>query len=480
MKLTFWGAAQQVTGSMYLLELDDGYKILIDCGMDMEKDRGKDLTDELIIGERPSNSVFPFDPSDLDVVLLTHAHLDHSGLLPNLYREGFEGQILCTAPTAELTYLLLQDSAMLNQRKLNKLNKRFSQKKNVKVPNYVKEWYVSRHVEEAYEQFVPISFNSRFRLRKGVDVTFVPAGHLLGASHILLQIDDNGTKKSIGFSGDIGRYNYPLLVDPQPLPAVDYLLCETTYGSRLHSSVQEAEDEFARIIEETCVKIAGRLIIPAFSVGRTQALLYTFHKLSVAGKLPPIKIFSDSPLALQSTKIYEKYNRYLNKTAQEFKNDNDWLFDFDNLVYVENLKDSKQLSNYNQPCIIISSSGMMEGGRIQHHVAKNLNNPYCTILMVGYSAEGTLGHELLMGKKELRIGDNLVPVLAKVVYTDVLSGHGDQKDLLKFVKHQAPEHLKQLFLIHGEPQSMEDFKNLVQEHGYTKVTIPHKGQEVVL
>lgn len=473
MRLTIWGAAQQVTGSMYLLELEDGYKILIDCGLDLEKDRHAATPQP----DRPSHSVFPFEPSEINVVLLTHAHIDHSGNIPNLYREGFEGQVLCTSPTLDLSTILLQDSAMLYQKKLNSYHKKKGKKRNSNAASNMAGWYNERHVKESEKQFVPISFNHRFTLKKGTHVTFIPAGHLLGAAHILLEIDENGERKTIGFSGDIGRYNYPLLVDPQPLPQVDYLFCETTYGNRKHIAIKQAEDILEETVLKTCVENPGRLIIPAFSVGRTQAILYTFSKLAAAGKMPPIKVFSDSPLALQSTKIYEKYTRYLNKAAQEFKADNDMLFDFENLVYVDDLKESKAIANHSKPCVIISSSGMMEGGRIQHHIAKNLENPYCTILSVGYSSEGTLGHEILFsGKKEVRIADNLVQILAKIVTTDVFSGHGDVDDLLMYVKNQNKEKLKKIFLVHGEKQSMLDFKTVLLEHDFQNIEIPYKGQ----
>ena len=473
MRLTFWGAAQQVTGSMYLLELEDGYKVLIDCGIDMERER-KPATEK---PDRPSYSMFPFEPSEINLLLLTHAHIDHSGNIPNLYREGYEGQVICTAPTLELTTLLLQDSAMLNQRKLSSYHKKRSKKKSLPPPSNISEWYSEKHVKEAEKQFVPISFNNRFAIKKGLHVTFIPAGHLLGAAHIIIEVEENGAKKSIGFSGDIGRYDYPLLVDPQPLPQVDYLLCETTYGNRKHIALKQAEATLEEIVIRTCVEMPGRLIIPAFSVGRTQALLYTFSRLAAEGKLPPVKIFSDSPLAFQSTKVYEKYARQLNATSQKFKKDNDILFDFDNLVYVQDLKESKAISNYRQPCIIISSSGMMEGGRIQHHIASNLENPYCTILAVGYSSEGTLGHEIVHGgKKEIRIGDKVMAILANIVSTDVFSGHGDQDDLLKYVKNQDKDHVKKVFLVHGELQSMLDFKTLLLEHDYQNIELPEKGK----
>jgi metallo-beta-lactamase family protein len=485
MKLTFWGAAQQVTGSMFLLELEDDYRILIDCGFDMERERIKKNGQAHQNGTattvpQPTHSIFPFEPSMINVVLLTHAHIDHSGNIPNLFREGYEGQVLCTSPTYDLSELLLMDSAGLHRRKLNAFQKKKKKKKPSLSPTEVAEMYLEKNVKESLERFVSIPFNKKFKLKQGVEATFNPAGHLLGAANIILEITENGEKKSIAFSGDIGRYDYPLHIDPQPLPQVDYLICESTYGNRRHdygrkSAIIDAEERLSDIIQKTCVDIPGRLVIPAFSVGRTQALLYTLNKLYVKKQLPPLKVFSDSPLAHKSTETYSKYSKYLNNEAQKFQQQYDDLFDFENLEYVEDLKSSKEIANYNQPCIIISSSGMIEGGRVQYHVRTNLSNPYSTILMIGFAAEGTLGHRLLMGEKVIRIDDKEVAVLANIARIDAFSGHGDLDDLLGFVKQQNKEHLKKVFLVHGETESMDNLKTLLTEDGY-QVEIPKKGE----
>jgi len=472
MKLTFWGAARQVTGSMYLLELEDDYRILVDCGFDMEKGRKK--IDEEGEGTSYTGNIFPFEASMVNVVVLTHAHIDHSGNLPNLIREGFEGQIICTSATQTLARLLLQDSAQLHQRRLKKMQGKQKKSKS-KYTTDTSEWYLPKHVDDTEEYFFPLQFNRRFQIVKGVWVTLIPTGHLLGAANAFLEIEEQGTHKKILFSGDIGRKNYPLLQDPQQPPQADYVLCETTYGNRLHKSQGVAEDEIFEIINEACVQIPGRLIIPAFSVGRTQALLFTLHKLSVEKRLPPIKIFSDSPLAHHSTRAYETYSGLLNEEAQKFYAEHKNLFDFENLIYVEDLKTSKLISNHAEPCIIISSSGMIQGGRIEHHVKANIQNPYATILMIGFAAEGTLGHQLLHGDKMIEIGDKKFPILANIRSIDIFSGHGDQNDLLEFVKYQRPEDLKQIFLIHGEESSMQDFKKLLENHQFTNITIPAKG-----
>ncbi len=472
MKLTFWGAARQVTGSMFLLELENNYHILVDCGMDMEAKKE----------EKPvyEGSSFPFEASTINLVILTHAHLDHSGRIPSLLQEGFEGQILCSSPTLDLAELLLMDAAGLNRKRLQAYHKRRKKAPvGIQKEKSIQNLYLERDVEKTIDQFVPIAFNRKFTVNKEVGVTLVPTGHLLGAANVLLEIKENGESKKILFSGDLGRLNYPLLPDPVQPPEVDYLVCETTYGNRVHTSTADTSDKLQKVIQETCVDIPGRLIIPAFSIGRTQALLYVLNRLCADGKLPPVKIFADSPLAFRSNKVYEKYYNFLNEEAKEFREEYDSLFDFDTLHYVENSRQSRQISNYAEPCIIISSSGMMEGGRIQHHIAQNLENPYCTVMMVGYSAEGTLGNKLLTGMKTVKIGKREVNVSARIASTDAFSGHGDQNDILKFVHSQKPNKLKKLFLVHGEASSMDDFKAIVSEEGY-EVETPAKGESFEL
>lgn len=471
MKLTFWGAARQVTGSMYLLELDDDYRILIDCGSNLERSHGPTPPET-----PPSTTgLFPFEASSLNLVLLTHAHVDHSGNLPNLYREGYEGQILCTEPTFALTDLLLKDAASLNQKRINELNNSKKQKVKDKQSRLQRDLFLDRQVRESMENVVPIAFNRKFRISDTADVTFVPAGHLLGAAHIIINVFENGAKKSICFSGDIGRRDYPLLVDPAPVPQVDYLVCESTYGNRLHEDMMTPEDALADVIQRTCIDIPGRLIIPSFSVGRTQALLYTLNRLYTERGFPPIKVFSDSPLAFESSKVYLKNIKMLSGEAKAFYQQNEALFDFENFEFLDSAKASKAVSNYGEPCIIVSSSGMVQGGRVEYHVAANISNPYCTILIIGYCAEGTLGWRLLNGQPTLGIKGKDYPVNASIERVDVFSGHGDRDDLLRFVKMQSPEKLSKLFLVHGEGSSMEAFKGTLGEEGYNQVEIPNKG-----
>jgi metallo-beta-lactamase family protein len=455
MNLSFWGAARQVTGSMYVLKLADGYTILIDCGTDLSN--------------RELNGEFPFNPSEIDLVLLTHAHIDHSGNLPLLTNEGYRGQVLGTAATLDLTQLLLRDCASINTKRLKEKSER---RKALEDEPGV---FLEKQVEEAAERFVSIPFNERFEVREGCHITFIPTGHLLGAANIFVEVQESGITKTLLFSGDIGRKNYPILEDPYPAPQADYLICETTYGNRVHiNDTRKAEEILEKIIIQACVDMPGRLIIPAFSVGRTQSILYTLNKLAKAGRLPALKTFADSPMAEESSRIYEQHPSLLNPEAAEIFRKHESLFDFDNLVHVENFKESKMISNYHEPCIIISSSGMLSGGRMTYHIRKNINNPYCTILMVGYSAEGTPGHDLMKGTRTITIKGKSIPVEANIIKTDVFSGHGDKNDLVEFVK--AQKNLKKIFLVHGEESSMLDFKDTLHAEGFADVELPKKGQ----
>ncbi|MFD2163872.1 MBL fold metallo-hydrolase [Paradesertivirga mongoliensis] len=456
MKLTIWGAAQQVTGSMHLLETEH-YKILIDCGLDYERETRLE-----------ENEYFPFNPGEIDVVILTHAHIDHSGNLPTLIRAGFEGQVICTSPTAELAELLLLDSVNIFE---SKQKKRRRSKKFSSGPSPL---FLQKHVMETAERFVTIGFNKPFKLSGEISVELIPAGHLLGAASVIITVIEHGLERRIAFSGDIGRENYPVLVDPQKLPQVDYLVCESTYGGRYHSKDKSIEQVLVEEIENACIKTPGRLIIPAFSIGRTQALVYTLNKIFTDGLLPRVKIFVDSPLANYATEIYRKYLSHLNEDARDFYQKAGDGFEFENLFYVQDMKESRELSNYLEPCVIVSSAGMLEGGRIQDHLYYNISNYYCTILFIGYSAKGTLGHRLLRGDPYVHIRDRELAVYATIKRTDVLSGHGDHEDLVKFVESQDRSTLKRLFLVHGEVESMNSLAADLYERGY-KVTIPEKG-----
>jgi metallo-beta-lactamase family protein len=462
MELTIWGAAQQVTGSMHLLELEN-YKILIDCGLDYEKGNHQE-----------QNLNFPFYPNEIDLVILTHAHIDHSGNLPTLIRMGYDGQILCTPPTADLSEILLLDSVNIFLSKQKQQRKGYRKHRGGPQP-----LYLQKHVMETVDRFVTIDFNKPFKINGNIELTFVPVGHLLGAAAVVLKIKEGEERKTIAFSGDIGRKNYPVLVNPDFLPPVDYLVCESTYGGKVHSVDCSIEDKLVEVISETCIKHPGRLIIPAFSIGRTQSLIFKLNQIFSKGLLPPVEVFVDSPLANFATNIYRKHHRYVSDEAKDFYANKGDEFEFDNLTYLKTQKESLAVSNYLEPCIIISSAGMLEGGRIQDHLYYNIQNYYCTILFIGYCAKGTLGDRLLRGDPIVRLRNRDLMVYAKIDRTDLLSGHGDHNDLMDFVRNQRPEKLKKIFLVHGETSRLNAFKEALQNEGYV-TEIAEKGLKYTL
>ena len=460
MNLTIWGAAQQVTGSMHLLRTEQ-YQILIDCGLDYERNSSQEQNEE-----------FPFNPAEIDLVILTHAHIDHSGNLPTLIRMGFTGQILCTHATKDLAELLLLDSVSIflsKQRARAKGKHRKSQGPN--------PLYLQKHVHETIDKMVEIAFNKPFQVNEHIAVEFIPIGHLLGAAAVVLRIVEEGIEKKIAFTGDIGRKNYPLLPDPQALPPVDFLVCESTYGGRFHSQGTSIEEKLTETIQQACIKTLGRLIIPAFSIGRTQSLIYTLNRIFLEKGLPPIPIFVDSPLAQYATEVYRKHRKLLHPEAQAFYAHHGDEYEFENLTYTQNLKESKAIANFYEPCIIISSAGMLEGGRIQDHLYYNVQNFYCTLLFIGFCSKGTLGHKLLRGDSFVRIRDRELPVYATIEKTDLLSGHGDHADLMQVITQQ--KNLQKLFLVHGEPSSMEELAQSASELGY-ETCIPKRGMQYTL
>jgi metallo-beta-lactamase family protein len=464
MELTVWGAAEQVTGSMHLLEFDN-YKVLIDCGLDYEKDTYQE-----------ENQNFPFDPSTVDLVILTHAHIDHTGNLPTLVRLGFQGQVLCTPATADLTELLLMDAVNIFVSKQKKSGRGRGRRQHSSGPAPL---YLQKHVNDTMERFVTIGFHKRFQFHEHASLTFIPIGHLLGAAAVVLEINDQGTIKRIAFSGDVGRKNYPVLVDPEPLPEVDYMVLESTYGGKFHTKEESLEQRLVETIYEACIKYPGRLIIPAFSIGRTQALVFSLNKIFSKGLLPKVQIFVDSPMANFATDIYRKHHNLVNDEAKTFYNNQGDEFDFESLSYVTDKKESVTISNYHEPCIIISSAGMLEGGRIQDHLFHNIQNYYCTILFIGYCAPGTLGNRLLRGDPIVRLRGRDLMVYATIKQTDLLSGHGDQEDLLETVRTQKADKLKHLFLVHGERKNMEQLKTALAELQYS-TTVAIKGNKYTL
>jgi metallo-beta-lactamase family protein len=464
MKLTFWGAARQVTGSMHMLTLDNGYKILVDCGMNYEQKKA--LHEEAFD--------FGFNPGDIDLVILTHAHIDHSGNIPTIVNRGYKGQIICTAPTAELSRHLLFDSANIQLNEYKYFYNRAPKHRKHKVPRPI---YLEREVAVAMDRVVTLPFNRRFNVREDVSIELIEAGHLLGAASVVVEYTHNSKVSRVGFSGDLGRDHAELIRTPVPMKELDYLISETTYGGRKHTSSALAEEELMKHIEETLIKVPGRLIIPAFSVGRTQSIVHVLCRLAKKGLLPPVKVYVDSPLAIKSTHVYSSHPELLNEDARAFLKEHGDLFDFEGLKWIDNLERHEALAHQKEPCIIISAAGMVEGGRIQEHVKNNIQNPLSTILIAGFCAEGTLGHRLLQGQRSVAIKGKDYPIYCKITKTDVFSSHPDKDEIYRYIKACDNPKLKQVFLVHGDEPNLTAMKEQLAEQGITQVEIPDMGDE---
>jgi len=465
MKIKFCGADQTVTGSQHLISVN-GKKILLDCG--------------LMQGKRKEafeiNKNFPFDPSSLDAMLLSHAHLDHSGNIPHLVKSGFKGHIYTTAATVDLCQLMLRDSAFLQEKDVKFVNKkRIHQNKNPFEPLYTID-----DVEKAMLNFMGVQYDKRIEIFPGIAVTFIDAGHILGSAGILLEINENGKTTRLGFSGDIGRPEMPIIRDPVPLPNLDILIMESTYGNRFHPINAHVEEETTSVINEV-IKRGGKIIIPAFAVGRTQLLVYELHTLFDKNKLPVFPIFVDSPLAVNITEVYRLHPECFDReTYIEFINNHEDPFGFSRLTYTRDVNDSKKLNTFQGPCIIISASGMAEGGRILHHLANNIEDPNNLILFAGYAAKETLARKIMDGEKDINILGSPYTVKAQIIKMDYFSAHADQTGLLKYVDTSVPDKLKNIFIVHGEPEESLPLQEMIVSKGYKNVHYPKTGDEVEL
>lgn len=452
---------------MHLLELESGYRVLIDCGLDYEQQ--KDF-------HRDTEVQFPFNPASIDVVILTHAHVDHSGNIPTLVKKGFAGKIICTPPTAELTSFLLVDSLKIMEAEQRKKEQNKKKKKGKRLASL----YGYRDLVEALERFVTLEFNKDLELTHELSLSFREAGHILGAASVRIKIREKGKQHVIGFTGDLGNYHSKLMKDPTPFEDIDFLITESTYGGRAHQALRSPGEELLHYVTETCVKQPGRLVIPAFSVGRTQAIVFTLNELYQQGLLPPIKFFVDSPLAIRTTDTYSKYSQYMNAESQVFLKKHGSLFEFEYLHYINDKADSEALQDHFEPCVIISAAGMVEGGRIQEHVRNNIRNAYCTILIAGFCADGTLGHRLLNGQGFVYINGKEFPVFAKVAKTDAFSAHPDHEGLKRYIDASGGKKLKGIFLVHGEEASMLSLESDLQLNGYDNVFVPQRVEQFEL
>ena len=466
MKIAFHGAARCVTGSKHLLTLINGKKILLDCGM--FQGMGQE-TDSL-------NRNWGFNPSELTVVVLSHAHIDHSGLLPKLVKDGFKGKIYCTPATKELATVLMEDSAGIQEGDIRYVNK----KRAAKGLPFLQPMYTTEDAMEAANQFVAIDYNTWQKIEEGVELQFTDAGHIIGSAAVHLRVQENGNTKKITFSGDVGRYRDIILKSPQTFEQSDVIIIESTYGNSLHDFHLAAPDLLLEWIEKTCITKKGKLIIPAFSVGRTQEILFALNQLELERRLPKLNYFVDSPLSIKATEIVKKYPKYFNQFIQKVLESDADPFAFEGLQYVQTREESKKINYRNEPCVIISSSGMAEAGRVKHHISNAIENSRNSILMSGYCEPHSLGGRLISGAKEVRIFGVEHEVHAEIGAIRSMSAHGDYDDLCQFLACQNPDLVEQLFLVHGEYDVQQDFKNRLIHKGFKNVVIPEMHGEIKL
>ena len=466
MDITFHGAARNVTGSKHLLRLQDGTSVLLDCGMFQGFG---DQTEDM-------NEHFGFNPQKIDYLILSHAHIDHCGLIPRLVSEGFEGQIFCTAPTMDLARILLMDSAKIQMQDVEYSNKHRARKGQP----LLDALYTEDDAIEAMRLFKIVDYHEEYAITPRLKFKFTDAGHVLGSAAVHITVLEDGKETVITFSGDVGRYGDLLLKNPQPFPQADYILLESTYGDSLHKDIGPIEDALLEVIKQTCEIKKGKVIIPAFSVGRTQELLYALNALELRGVLPDVPYYVDSPLSEKATQVLKDHPEVYNKDVKEVMKTDADPFGFKGLKFIQSTAESIALNNDVRPCVIISSSGMAEAGRVKHHIKNNINNQKNTILMVGYAEPNSLGGKLARGEKEVYIFGEQYQVNAEVQSIKSMSAHGDYEDLLHFISCQDPKHVKKLFLVHGEYEVQQHFADRLREKGFADVEIPYQHEKVVL
>jgi metallo-beta-lactamase family protein len=466
MRVRFLGAAREVTGSKHLIITDKGVKILLDCGMF----QGKGLeTDSM-------NRSLGFDPAEIDYILLSHAHIDHSGLIPYIYKLGFKGNVICTHATRDLCSIMLADCGHIQEQDTQTFNKKRARKGLPPVePIYSKEDAIT-----CMDSFIGIPYRKVFSLDDDIRVTLTNTGHLLGSSAINLSIREKGETIRIAYTGDIGRPVNRILQSPQPFPQADILITESTYGDRLHEIRQIAEDNLLNVVNRTCVDKGGKLIIPSFSIGRAQEIIFSLNNFYNENKLPKVDIFLDSPLAVNATNIFRMHSDCFNKEVLDVMEKDPDPFGFNTLYYIQSVEDSKKLNDIKKPCVIISASGMMEAGRVKHHLANSIENPKNTILVVGYCAAPTLGARILRGDKRVSIFGTQYSVNASVERIESFSGHADYKEMISFFGCQEKEKLAGIYLVHGEYDAQTAYKTTLEGEGFRGIEIPEQGQEYTL
>lgn len=464
-QLQFLGAAQNVTGSSYLVEVDSS-KILVDCGLYQERElRFRNW--------RP----FPIDPKEIDAILLTHAHLDHCGLLPKLAREGFTGRIICTRPTEEIAKIVLSDSARIQEEDANFKKKRHKrERRKGRYPELA--LYGRRDAEKVFSLFQSVGYEEPVTINNTISVTFHDAGHILGSSMVKVKVVSHRGKRTILFSGDVGRWNKPIIRDPSLIEEVDYILGESTYGDRRHEGSSDIKGKLCEIINSTVEK-AGNVIIPSFAVERAQELMYYLSELLHEDCIPHLLTFVDSPMAINVTEVFKRHQGYFDEETLKLIKEGNSPFYFSTLKLTRSVPESKGINHIKASCIIVAGSGMCTGGRIKYHLANNISRPESTVLFVGYQARGTLGREIIDGADKVRIHGQVHPVKAKIVRIDGFSAHADQSELLRWLSgfRVQPKHL---FVVHGEQHIPELFAKKIQENHDWSVSVPQYLDKVTL
>lgn len=463
MKISFHGAAQTVTGSKHLIHLNKGTKILLDCGMFQG------------LGQETAslNEDFGFIPSQISFLILSHAHIDHSGLIPKLVREGFSGKIYCTAATRDLAAILLQDSAEIQHYETEFINQ---QRTAHQLPPY-EPLYTTEDVEACLQLFETIPYDEWYRVSDEASFLFTNAGHLIGSASVSIRLTEEGQDTTIFFSGDVGRFRSVLLPSPASFPQADYIIMESTYGNTHHDISFNTIENLQKWIRRICVENGGQLVIPAFSVGRTQEVLYALNQLSLEKKLPEVFYFVDSPLSSKATGVIKKYAAEFNERLQQVLSIDDDPFDFPGLKYIDSVEDSRKLVGSTEPCVIISASGTADAGRVKHHIQSCISDQNSAVLLVGYCGSGSLGGKLLSGSREVEIFNDSLEVKATIGQLPGMSAHADAGDLLKFLSCQDAAKVKGIFLVHGEYEVQKAFANRLELKEFKNIELPRQHQE---
>ena len=457
MKIQFIGAVRSVTGSMHLVEVN-GYRVLLECG--------------LFQGRRQEsyerNRTLPFDCSSIDAMVLSHAHIDHSGNIPNLVRSGFQGNIYATPATRDLCSAMLRDSGYIQEQDAGYVNK--WRRRKGQPP--IEPIYTVEDATKSLNQFVGVNYGRPMLIGPGITLRFQDAGHILGSAFVILDIEEDGRKTRLMFTGDVGRKHLPILRDPEVIEGVDYLICESTYGNREHETPDQARQTLRRVVSET-YRDNGKVIIPAFAVGRTQEIVYHLHTLTEERKIPKLPIFVDSPLAVNVTEIFRMHPECYDAELREFiGNGRKDPFGFYGLKYIRYVEDSKELNFLQEPAVIISASGMAEAGRILHHLKNNIENPHNRVLIVGFQAEHTLGRRIVERRPEVKIFGEPYNLRAKVEIINGYSAHADRNELHDLVQSIKSDRLKHVYLVHGEEEASEAFAADLRQMGGFDVSVP--------